>query len=117
MRFIQARGRAPILAIGAALALAACGGPSRPAPPAVHTVVIDQMAFSPKAVTANTGDVIEWVNKDFLRHSATDANGAFDVDLPAGATGKTVLRKAGSIKYSCRYHPGMTGTVSVADKG
>ena len=117
MGFITARRRAPLLATAAALALAACGGPSRPAPPAVHTVVVDQLAFSPKAVTANTGDVIAWVNKDFLRHSATAANGAFDVDLPPGATAKTVLRKAGAIKYFCRYHPGMTGTVSVAEKG
>ncbi len=116
MVFTTARRRAPILAIGAALTLAACGPNHAPAP-AVHTVVIDQLAFSPKATTANVGDVVVWVNKDILRHSATDGGGAFDVDLPAGATGKTVLKQAGSIKYACRYHPGMTGTISVAEKG
>ena len=112
----MARKGAPILAIGAALALAACGPNHAPAP-AVHTVVIDQLAFSPKVTTANTGDVMVWVNKDILRHSATDPSGAFDVDLPAGATAKIVLKQAGSIKYACRYHPGMTGTISVAEKG
>lgn len=112
----MARKGAPILAIGAALALAACSPNHAPAP-AIHTVVIDQLAFSPRATTANVGDVMVWVNKDILRHSATDAGGAFDVDLPAGATAKIVLEKAGSIKYACRYHPGMTGTISVAEKG
>jgi len=117
MFFTMAKMRAPILAIGAALALAACGGPNQARPPSIHTIVIDQLAFSPKVTTANTGDLIVWVNKDILRHSATDPNGAFDVDLPAGASAKTVLKQAGSIRYFCRYHPNMTGTVSVAEKG
>src|SRR5665213_1178995 len=105
MLFTMARKAAPILAIGAALALAACG-PNHARAPAVHTIVIDQMAFSPKAVTANTGDVIVWVNKDFLRHSATDPGGAFDVDIPAGFVGRVGRKQAGWIKYACRYHPG-----------
>jgi plastocyanin len=114
MSFTNGTMLAPILVIGAALALASCGGPAQNHPAGVHTVTIDQLAFSPRITSANTGDVIVWVNKDIVRHSATDPAGAFDVDLPAGATAKTVLGKAGSIKYFCRYHPGMTGTLSVA---
>jgi plastocyanin len=117
MSFTTGDMRAPILAIGAALALAACGAPNQARSPDIHTITIDQLAFSPKVTTAKPGDVIVWVNKDILRHSATDPKGAFDVDLPAGTSAKTVLKQAGSIKFVCRYHPGMTGTLSVAEAG
>lgn len=78
-----------------------------------YTVVIDKMKFGPVPAQLHRGDSIIWVNRDFLRHTATAANHSFDVDLPAGARARTVLRNAGTLPFICRYHPGMRGVLQV----
>lgn len=83
------------------------------AAPHSYTVVIDKLKFGPLPAQLHKGDTIIWLNHDFLRHSATAADHSFDVDLPAGATRKSVLNKAGSIAFVCRYHPGMRGVLQV----
>jgi plastocyanin len=72
------------------------------------------MKFGPVPAGLKAGDVILWVNRDMFRHSATAKDGSFNLDLPAGAQGKMVLRRAGAIAFFCRYHPGMTGALQVA---
>ena len=81
------------------------------AAPRTHVVVIDKMKFGPAPNDVKVGDTILWDNRDMFRHTATGANGAFNVDLPAGAKGKTVIRRAGRIPFTCKYHPGMRGTL------
>ena len=99
---------------------AACGGAvllglstAAGAAPQTYTVVIQKMKFGPLPAQVRKGDSIIWVNRDILRHIATAADHSFDVDLPAGAKGKTLIRKAGTIAFTCRYHPGMRGTLKV----
>ena len=53
------------------------------------------------------------MNRDFLRHTVTAADRSFNLDLPAGAKGKTVLAKSGNIPFVCRFHPGMRGVLQV----
>lgn len=100
--------------------LAACGGAvllglstAAGAAPQTYTVVIEKMKFGPLPTQVRRGDSIIWVNRDFLRHTATAADHSFDVDLRAGARGKTLIRKAGAIVFTCRYHPGMRGVLKV----
>jgi plastocyanin len=83
------------------------------AAPHTYIIVIDKLKFGPVPPTLHKGDAIIWVNRDFLRHSATAADHSFDVDLLPGAKGKTVLKKSGSIPFVCRYHPGMRGVLQV----
>ena len=83
------------------------------AAPQTYTVVIQKMKFGPLPAQVRKGDSIIWVNRDILRHTATAADHSFDVDLPAGAKGKTLIRKAGTIAFTCRFHPGMRGTLKV----
>lgn len=99
-----------ITASGAALLLM-----PPPAAAAAHsyTVVIDKMKFGPLPTGLRKGDTIIWINRDFLRHTATAADHSFDVDLPAGAKGSTVLSHTGTIPFSCRFHPGMRGVLQV----
>ena len=100
------------LAALAILALAGCG---RPAPaPRTYTITIADMAFGPTPAGARVGDTVQWVNADIFQHSATARDGSFDVDLAPKATARTVLGRAGTIDFSCRYHPGMTGRIAVA---
>ena len=97
----------------AAFALTTAAAPTNAAP-TVHTIVIDKMKFAAPPKTLHAGDVVVWVNKDIFRHTATAKDKSFDVDLAPGASGRTVLRKAGAIPVLCRYHPGMTVRLSVA---
>lgn len=83
------------------------------AAPSTYTVVVEKMKFGPLPGQLRKGDAIVWVNRDFLRHSATAADRSFDADLPAGAKVKTVLKQSGTIRFVCRYHPGMRGTLQV----
>lgn len=97
---------------------AACAGlllasPAAAAAPHTYTVVIDHMKFGAVPPVLHKGDIILWVNKDMLRHTATAADHSFDVDLPAGAKGKTVIKESGTIPFVCRYHPGMRGVLHV----
>jgi len=96
-------------AVGALL-LVAC-----PATAAPHTymIVMDKMKFGPVPADLHKGDSIVWVNRDFLRHTATAADHSFNVDLVAGAKGKITVTKSGTIPFACRYHPGMRGVLQV----
>ncbi len=78
-----------------------------------YTVVIEKMKFGPLPAQLHKGDAIVWVNRDFLRHSATAADHSFDVDLQPNKAGKTMLNKTGNIAFTCRYHPGMRGVLQV----
>jgi plastocyanin len=103
----------------AAVLVAAPAGAAAPrskpaAAPAVHTVVIDDMKFGPVVIEAKAGDVVEWVNKDMFRHTATARDKSFDVDLKPGASGRVTLKTGGVVKFFCRFHPGMTGEIRVS---
>ncbi|MEA2993382.1 MAG: hypothetical protein QOD40_2302 [Alphaproteobacteria bacterium] len=79
----------------------------------VIQVKIKNLAFSPAQVTAHVGDSIEWVNEDFVGHTATGKNKEWDVNIPGNRSGRVVLDRAGKIDYFCRFHPAMTGTITV----
>jgi plastocyanin len=104
----QATGRAALLALLASLA-----APAQAAPKS-YRVVIDQLAFGPVPAGLRVGDTIEWVNRDILQHTATARDHSFDVDLAPQAKARIRLTKAGVIAFYCRYHPGMTGKLSIA---
>ncbi len=87
---------------------------SAPAHAATIQIVMENMVISPAETSAKVGDTIEWINKDILVHTATARNGDFDVMMPAKKTVTSVLKKAGTIDYYCRFHPNMKATVIVA---
>lgn len=86
------------------------------AAPQTHIVIIDKMKFQSVPAQVHKGDVILWVNRDFFRHTATAANGSFDVELPPGAKAQTVVQTAGVVSFICKYHPGMRGMLRVAQR-
>jgi len=81
----------------------------------VIRIKMEKLVFTPKEATAHVGDTIEWTNADFVAHTATARNGAWDVMLAPHATRTLVLKAAGKVDYYCRFHPGMTGTITVAE--
>lgn len=97
-----------------AAALLLLYAPAAAAAPHTYTVVINKMKFGPTPSMVHAGDTILWVNRDLFRHTATAANGSFNIDLPAGKSGKTVISKPGTTAFTCKYHPGMRGVLKVA---
>ena len=79
-----------------------------------YVVTIDQMEFGDVPAELTVGDVIIWRNNDMFRHTATDRDGSFDVDLSPKAEARLVLESAGSIEFYCRLHSGMVGTLTVS---
>jgi plastocyanin len=89
-------------------------GMSVPAHAATIQITMDNLVISPAEVTAKVGDTVEWINKDIFAHTATARNGDFDVPMPPKKTVTSVLKKAGSVEYYCRFHPNMKATLTVA---
>jgi plastocyanin len=85
-----------------------------PAHAATIQIVMQDLVFAPAEVRAKVGDTVEWVNKDVFAHTATARNGEFDVNLPPKKTVTSVLNKAGTIEYYCRFHPNMKAVLKIA---
>jgi plastocyanin len=113
---MQARSGAAVFYAAALLAVlhssVAVAAPPGPQPK-TYTIVIDKMKFGAAPRGLHVGDTILWINRDFLRHSATAGDRSFDVDLPAGKSGRTVLKRTDVIAFTCKFHPGMKGTLLV----
>jgi plastocyanin len=128
---------AACLALGGALA-AGCGSSSSSssntssapaaAPPATSSaaaapaaaagtiaVSMKNIQFVPKSVTAKVGQTVKWTNDDSVDHNVTATSGATFKSSNFGQGGTYVqkLTKAGTIKYVCTIHPGMSGTLVV----
>ena len=119
-----------LLALGAVVALAAagCGGgddnssSSSASTPAASSssggdvaIKMANIAFDPKDVTVKVGQKITWTNDDSTDHNVTADSGAdFKSDnFGKGGTFSFTPTKAGTIKYVCTTHPGMTATLTV----
>ena len=85
-----------------------------PAHAATIQIVMQDLVFAPAEVSAKVGDSIEWVNKDVFAHTATARNGDFDVNLPPKKSVTSVLNKAGTVEYYCRFHPNMKAVLKIA---
>jgi plastocyanin len=99
-----------IFSIVAALMLAI----SVPADAATIQITMENLGISPAEASAKVGDTIEWINKDIFAHTATARNGDWDVALPPKKTVTSVVKKAGTVEYYCRFHPNMKGRITVA---
>jgi plastocyanin len=120
-----------LLALGATLALVAagCGGgddngggstaTSAPASSSASGEVeikMQNIQFAPKDTTVKVGQKVKWVNEDSVDHNVTADSGAdFKSDnFGKGGSFEFTPDKAGTIKYVCTLHPGMTATLTVS---
>jgi plastocyanin len=92
----------------------ALGWAADAAPARTHRIEMANMRFGPVPAGIRAGDVIIWINRDVIPHTATARDGGFDVDLPPRQSRRMTVRRAGSMAFYCRYHPGMRGTLAVA---
>jgi plastocyanin len=84
------------------------------ASPKTYTVVIEQMRFTPSALTVHRGDRVTWINKDLFPHTASANSKAFDSkSIASNASWTYVADRPGTYPYLCIFHPGMAGTLNV----
>ena len=84
-----------------------------PAHAATIEITMENLVISPAEVSAKVGDTITWINKDVFAHTATAKNGDFDVTLAPNKSATSVLKKAGTVDYYCRFHPNMKATLKI----
>lgn len=82
--------------------------------PREFTVTMANMSFGKLPSGVKVGDVIVWVNRDTVPHSATARDRSFDVRLGQGQQVRMTVKKAGTFAIYCIYHPAMRGTLTVA---
>ena len=72
------------------------------------------MQFKPAALIVRRGERITWVNKDLFPHTATGAPGTLESPgIPAGGSWSTIATAAGTIVYTCTFHPTMKATLTI----
>jgi plastocyanin len=78
-------------------------------------VSMKDIKFDPSTVNIKVRGTVTWTNDDSVDHDVTgdgfksgEAGG-----LASGDTFKHTFDKAGTFKYECTVHPGMTGEVDV----
>jgi plastocyanin len=102
---------------GAAVLALLGSGPAVSQPlarPATVSVTIENMQFSPAALSVHRGDRIVWVNKDLFPHTVTATHKAFDSgSIEAGGSWTYEAGKSGEFSYGCTYHPTMKGSLKV----
>ncbi|HXM54497.1 MAG TPA: cupredoxin domain-containing protein [Candidatus Dormibacteraeota bacterium] len=122
-----------LLAAGAVLALAACGGaqqagaaatPGSAGPPsasptaaaspvATTSVAIANFAFSPAAITVRAGSTVTWTNHDQDAHTVAIAGLPASPPLQNAETFTLSFAQPGTYTYICSIHPFMRGMVVV----
>jgi plastocyanin len=78
----------------------------------VRVRVVDN-AFRPRNLTVARGDVVRWVNGGSRTHTTTSNTGAWNQSLSPGDTFRRRFRRAGTFRYHCTIHSGMTGRITV----
>jgi len=81
----------------------------------VIEIKAEKLAFAPAQIAVHVGDTIVWVNADFVAHTATARNGAWDVMMPPNTKKELVLKSAGTVDYYCKFHPNMIGKITVTE--
>jgi plastocyanin len=79
------------------------------------TVEMKNIAFSPRKLSVKVGDTVTWRNADSADHNVTADSGATFRSETFGNGGTFTYKttEAGTIKYECTLHPGMTGELDV----
>ena len=77
-------------------------------------VEIRGFEFVPEMPVVKPGDVIVWVNKDIVPHTATAKDGSWDSGLiKKGGEWQMVVADETSLAYFCLFHPSMVARLNI----
>jgi plastocyanin len=89
--------------------------PTAPEPVTGAAVAIDNFAFAPASLSAPTGTVVTWTNRDDVAHTVSSDDGStFDSGaFSQGAIFQVTAGAPGTYTYFCQIHPFMKATLIV----
>jgi plastocyanin len=101
-----------VLSMAAVLG-AACGGGGGGGETTDSVIMVDN-EFQPSEFTA-AGDSLSVTNEGQALHSFTVSDGGIDQDVQAGDSADIDLSglEAGTFDLTCKYHPEMTGSLTI----
>lgn len=107
-----------VLAAILAVALVGCAAESTPLGPGAvtddPTVSLENVSFSPAAVTVRPGTTVTWEwNDGSLQHDVVFDD--FESEIMASGTFTHTFEEPGTYEYVCSLHSNMKGTVFVVD--
>ena len=81
-----------------------------------QAITIADFAFDPNTLTVPSGQdvTIELTNQDDVEHNFTLDDDSVSQDVEAGEDSSVTINVTEEIGWHCKYHPTMTGTVSVS---
>jgi len=89
------------------------GNEPRGATVVVRVRIVDN-AFRPRNLSIARGTVVRWVNRGDRSHTTTSDTSIWDSNiLSPGDTFRRRFRRAGTFRYHCEIHAGMTATITV----
>jgi plastocyanin len=73
------------------------------------------LRFHPASMTVHVGQTIVWANDDSVDHNVTATSGGsfHSRAFGQGGTFRFTPSRAGTVRYVCTLHPGMTGSLTV----
>jgi plastocyanin len=88
------------------------------AEPNTHQIIIQGGEYIPAELTIQVGDTVQWINKDFIPHTATAQDEAEQVlwdtgNLNKGDSAEVQFTEVGLSEYICLYHPVMKAQITV----
>jgi plastocyanin len=98
------------LLIAAALAIGASTAPSHAR---TVRILIQNLVVKPAVAIARVGDTVEWINDDWVDHTASAGYGGFDVFVPSKQSTFIVLTQPGAVAYFSRFHPIARGRLEI----
>ena len=80
--------------------------------PKSYQIAIRNFAYEPPSIVVAAGDTIVWQNVDFVPHTATASDRAWDSGALAMDTAwRFVVTTPGKYSYYCVFHPNMQATI------
>ena len=81
-----------------------------------HIVNIRNLVFDPQVIEVQVGDIVRWVNHDFIPHTATADDKSWDSQLiETDKQWEMVVDRDTFQTYYCIYHPGMKGALIITN--
>ena len=75
---------------------------------------MEGFAYEPASISVPAGTTVVWSNNDIVPHTVTARDGLFDSgSISRNDTFSYTFEQPGVIDYYCKFHPNMTGVVTV----
>ncbi|MDX6677894.1 MAG: hypothetical protein QOE31_1946 [Solirubrobacteraceae bacterium] len=104
------------LLTASAICAAAFGGAAAVSGAASRTVTLKNIAFSPKSLSVSKGSSVTFAFRDgSTRHNVISSGSRRFKSISTRSSGslKRTFTRAGTYRYQCTLHPGMTGRITV----